>query len=77
MKDWIDFGLTRDWQCPLDFFAESGAEIAWAHRRTSKTFSQKVLRKEGVESEAKSLQQAGIVRDEHNPGLKKEKFSGS
>ena len=28
---------------------------------------------EGVEYEAKSLQQAGIVRIKHNPGLKKKK----
>jgi len=31
MKDWFDFGLTRDGQCPLDVYAKSGTEFAGTH----------------------------------------------
>ena len=40
--------------------------------QSEKSISQKMSRMKQVESEAEILQQAGIVRFEHNPGLKKE-----
>ena len=66
-------------------FAIQVLDIGWSISKygtrlisqSQKFISHKVSRMKGIESQAKSLQQVGIIKVKHNPRLKRETLSNS